>query len=178
MDVLVAVASRHGSTSDIAVAVAQTLERAGHRTTVASPEDVAEIGIYDAVILGSAIYSGRWMEPMKSLIERTTADLASRPVWLFSSGPLGDPPKPMTDSIDVPELMLKSHALGHRTFAGSLDRHALSLGERVVVSVVRAPDGDYRPWLEVREWASDICRALARDPFPRVAPPLIAGAAA
>jgi menaquinone-dependent protoporphyrinogen oxidase len=172
MNVLVAAASRHGSTSEIALAVAQTLERAGHRTTVANPEDIANTGRYDAAVLGSAIYMGRWMESMRQLIDRTAADLALKPVWLFSSGPLGDPPQPATDSVDVQELMLKSHALGHRTFAGNLDKHALSLGERVVVRVVGAQDGDFRPWADVREWANDIARVLARDPAPSSAAPV------
>jgi menaquinone-dependent protoporphyrinogen oxidase len=125
--------------------------------------------MYDAVILGSAIYMGHWMEPMKALIERTAADLAHRPVWLFSSGPLGDVPMPAPEPADVPALIEQTHSVDHRTFAGKLDRHQLGLGERIVATAVRAPEGDFRPWVEVREWACDIARALAREPVAQAA---------
>jgi menaquinone-dependent protoporphyrinogen oxidase len=169
MDVLIAAASRHGSTTDVALAIAETLERAGHRVAVQRPEQVTDVARYDAVILGSAIYLGHWLAPMKALIDRAAAELVQRPVWLFSIGPIGVPPKPIELPADVPELMEKTRALEHRIFAGKLDRHQLAFGERLVMTAVRAEDGDYRPWGDLREWACDIGRALAREPGLAVA---------
>jgi hypothetical protein len=45
-------------------------------------------------VLGSAIYGGRWLEPARRLIEQRSGKLAARPTWLFSLGPLGEPPQP------------------------------------------------------------------------------------
>jgi len=46
------------------------------------------------VVLGSAVYLGQWMKPARELAERSAGAIASRPVWLFSSGPIGEPAKP------------------------------------------------------------------------------------
>jgi menaquinone-dependent protoporphyrinogen oxidase len=64
-------------------------------------EDVATLEGFDAVVVGSSIYTGRWLKPAKELVERNAEALRARPVWLFSSGPLGDPPKPEADPADT-----------------------------------------------------------------------------
>ena len=55
------------------------------------PGDVASLDGYDAVIIGSAVYMGHWLDPAKDLVSRFGDALAGRLVWLFSSGPVGDP---------------------------------------------------------------------------------------
>jgi menaquinone-dependent protoporphyrinogen oxidase len=64
---------------------------------VLEPEQVDEVEGYDAVVLGSAVYAGHRLKPARKLVDRCGAALAARPVWLFSSGPVGDPPKPEED---------------------------------------------------------------------------------
>ena len=122
MKVLVSAASRHGATADIAKAIGETLEAAGLEVAVLPPDTVTSLAGFDAVILGSGVYVGHWMEPAKGLVERFGAELSSRPVWLFSSGPVGDPPKPEEDPADLPELMTATGARGHRLFPGSRGR--------------------------------------------------------
>ena len=94
MKVLVSAASRHGATSEIAKAIADALTTEGIEAEVRRPEEVASLASYDGIVLGSGVYAGRWLGPVKQLIERESAALATKPVWLFSSGPLGDPLKP------------------------------------------------------------------------------------
>jgi menaquinone-dependent protoporphyrinogen oxidase len=53
-----------------------------------------------------------------------------------------------------------THAIEHRVFAGKADRRSLGFAERAIFAVVKAPDGDFRPWDAVIEWASDIARTL------------------
>src|SRR5512143_2565052 len=111
MKVLVCAASRHGATSEIARAIADALAGEGIEAEVRRPEDVSTVAGYDGVVLGSGVYAGRWLGPVKELIERESGALAARPVWLFSSGPLGDPPKPEQDPEDVELLRKRTNAL-------------------------------------------------------------------
>jgi menaquinone-dependent protoporphyrinogen oxidase len=57
-------------------------------------------------------------------------------------------------------------ARDHRTFAGLVDRRRLGLGEKAILAMVKAPEGDFRPWDEIRAWAGEIAAALAADPAP------------
>ena len=163
MKVLVSAASKHGATAEIARAIGETLTEAGLEVVVLSPDAVTTLDGYDAVVLGSGIYVGHWMDTAKNLVERHSAALASRPVWLFSSGPIGDPPKPVEEPADIAEIIEATHARDHRLFAGKVDTAVLGLGERVILKAVRAPEGDFRPWADVREWASVIATDLKAE---------------
>ena len=110
MQVLVSTASKHGSTADIGRAIADVLIGEGIEARILAPEEVTSLDSYDAIILGSAVYAGHRMKPMRELVDRLEAELAGRPVWLFSSGPIGDPPKPEEDPVDVAPIMEKTDA--------------------------------------------------------------------
>ena len=94
MKVLVCAVSKYGATSEIAQAVADVLAERGCEVTVLPPDKVGAVEEFDAVVLGSAVYLGQWMKPARELAERSAGAIASRPVWLFSSGPIGEPAKP------------------------------------------------------------------------------------
>jgi menaquinone-dependent protoporphyrinogen oxidase len=160
MKVLVSASSRHGATSEIAKAIADALAAEGIEADVRRPEEVASVATYDGVVLGSGVYAGRWLGPVKQLIEREAAVLATRPVWLFSSGPLGDPLKPEGDPEDMELLLKRTHAVAHRTFAGRIDKRQLGIAEKAIFAVVRAPEGDFRPWPAIAGWAAEIAGAL------------------
>jgi menaquinone-dependent protoporphyrinogen oxidase len=162
MKILVCAASKHGATTDIAAAIAERLTAAGHAADVVAPDAVTSVAGYDAVILGSGVYVGHWLDAAKAVVERVGGELAGMPVWLFSSGPIGDPPKPNEDPADLPDLMTATGARGHRLFAGLVDKSRLGLGEKVILKAVRAPEGDYRPWDEIRAWADEIAVELGR----------------
>ena len=99
------------------------------------------------------------------LVARCVDALAARPVWLFSSGPVGDPPKPEEDPVDVAEVLAATRAREHRVFAGKLVRKQLAFPERAIVSALRVPEGDFRDWAGITEWAGAIATALgARSP--------------
>jgi menaquinone-dependent protoporphyrinogen oxidase len=93
MVVWVVVASKYGSTREVGKAIAEELGRA-HEVHVRDAAELENFQGADAVVLGSAIYGGRWLEPARRLIEERSGELAARPTWLFSVGPLGEPPKP------------------------------------------------------------------------------------
>ncbi len=170
MNVLVCAASRHGATREIADAIAAALVREGIEADVREPRDVASLAPYDGIVLGSGVYAGRWLGPARQFIEREAAVLATKPVWLFSSGPLGDPLKPERDPEDVELLLKQTRAVGHRTFAGKLDKRQLGIAEKAIFAVVRAPEGDFRPWPAIAEWALDIAGAMRAGAADRPGP--------
>jgi menaquinone-dependent protoporphyrinogen oxidase len=160
MTILVTAASRHNATSEVAQVIANTLTRAGLDVVVRRPEEVGHLANYEGVVLGSAIYAGRWLKPAKNLIERTSTRMRTLPVWLFSTGPIGDPLKPETPCADIAPMVELSGARAHHLFGGRLDRQDLGLAERAMVSIVGATDGDYRPWDEIEAWAEEIAATL------------------
>jgi menaquinone-dependent protoporphyrinogen oxidase len=163
MRVLVTAASKYGATMEIAERIAETLSERGFDTTVTPPEEVGSLEGYDAVVLGSGVYAGHWLKPAKELVERSGTALAARPVWLFSSGPIGDPPKPKEDPVDVAEIVETTGARDHRVFAGRLEKERLSFGEKAIVVAFRATEGDFRDWDDVAGWADEIATALRAE---------------
>jgi menaquinone-dependent protoporphyrinogen oxidase len=160
MRVLAVAASKHGSTAGIATALGEALAHRGITAVVAVAGDVVDLGEYDAVVLGSAVYVGRWLMPARDLAERHGAFLASRPVWLSSSGPVGDPLQPAEDSPDVAPIFSALGAQGHRAFAGKIDKSRLGLAERAMVRALKVSEGDYRAFGDVAAWAGEIADIL------------------
>jgi len=160
MKVLVTAASKHGSTAEIAETIATVLEKKGIDVSLRPPDAFTSIAGFDAFVIGSAVYAGRWRNEVKEFVERHSAELRARDVWLFSSGPLGDPLKPEEAPADVAEMVAKTGARGHKVFAGKLDKSRLNIGERAVVRGVRATYGDFRDWDEIFDWALQIAGAL------------------
>lgn len=158
MRVLVSAASKHGATAEIAHAIGDALAQRGLEAEVLAPEEVGGLDNYDAIVCGSAVYAGHWLKEAKELAGRLDD---GRPVWIFSSGPIGDPPKPEEEPVDVAEIVEETHARGHRVFAGKLDREKLGFGERAIVRALRAPEGDFRDWDEIRAWAGEIADELS-----------------
>ena len=161
MRVLVSAATRYGATAEIGQAIGEVLGEHGLEPAVVPPERVGGLDGFDAVVVGSAVYAGHWLKPARELVERHAGALAGRPVWLFSSGPVGDPPKPEEDPVDVADLLAVTGAREHCVFAGKLVRKQLSFPERAIVSALRVPEGDFRDWTEIRQWAAGIADAVA-----------------
>jgi menaquinone-dependent protoporphyrinogen oxidase len=168
MKVLIAVASRHGSTVELATRIERVLNEAGMATVVATPELITDQAGYDAVILGSAVYNGRWLASAKDFVSRNLSGLIERAVWIFSSGPIGESGRPNEVSHDASQVQDAIGARDSRVFAGRLDRHDLGLGERIVVSVARARAGDYRSWAEIDGWARSIAATLQAEALERL----------
>lgn len=160
MKVLVCAASKYGATSEIAQAVPDVLDERGCQVTVLPPDKAGAVEEYDAVVLGSAVYMGRWMKPARELAEGPVGALAARPVWLFSSGPVGEPAKPVGNPVDVTKILQASKARDHQLFTGKLARKRLSFPDRAIASVTGAQEGDFRNWAQIRDWASGIADAL------------------
>jgi menaquinone-dependent protoporphyrinogen oxidase len=169
LNVLVCVASRHGSTAEIATAIRDELQRRGLRASLLTPADVTAVEGYDAVVLGSAVYAGHWLAPATDLVARCGEELARRPVWLFTSGPVGKPTGKIaqamgTDPVELPQVLAATGARGHQIFAGKLNPRNLPLTQRIAVHMFRGLNGDFRDWAEITRWADGIADELAAVP--------------
>ncbi len=172
MNVLVAYASRHGATEEIARDIAQRLTAGGHPATAEPVSKDPDPGPFQAVLVGSSVYLEHWEKDAVDFVRRHGAVLAVRPTWLFSSGPLG------TDHIDehgqdlritavpkeIPELADAIQPRGHAVFFGALDPEKLSVGQRLMRVLPAArelmPEGDFRDWIDIEGWADEIAEEL------------------
>lgn len=182
MKVLVAHASRYGATREIAERIAEKLTQAGQEAEARPLKEVADLAGYQAFVIGSAVYFGKWLKDGTKFVRRHRASLATdRPVWLFSSGPLG------TETIDaegrdvragaepkeIAEFRESIHPDDHRVFFGALDPSKLGLRDRLIKAMPAGrtllPEGDFRDWTEIDTWADEIAHELTqRDgPSPR-----------
>ena len=162
MNVLVAVASKHGSTQGIAEAISAGLASRGATAQVLDMGDVGSFDGVDAVVLGSAVYAGHWMRDARRFAEIHAPHLRARRVWLFSSGPVGrEHPLPDGEPADVDGLVELTGALGHETFAGRINESELGFIERSMIHALHAETGDFRDWAAVDAYAARIAEELA-----------------
>lgn len=160
MKVLVSAASKHGATAELAQRIGKTLSARGLDATVRPVDETPETAPYDAVVLGSGVYAGHWLKPARTFVDANAAALRGKRLWLFSSGPIGDPPKPTEEPADIAEISANLSVEDHRLFNGRLEKARLSFGERAIVWALGAPDGDYRDWEDVEAWANGIADRL------------------
>jgi menaquinone-dependent protoporphyrinogen oxidase len=165
MRILVTYATRHDGTAQIAHVLGSVLRE--QETGDGKPavdvrvvDDVDDLETYDAVLLGSAVYVDRWLRPARRFAQSNAKTLMKQAVWLFASGPVGEPPGALTESPETADLAETVGARGYRTFAGRLRTSDLSAAERAGIRSAHVADGDYRDWHEIRAWAEEIGDAL------------------
>jgi menaquinone-dependent protoporphyrinogen oxidase len=166
MNVLVAYASKYGSTREIAERIAEQLRREELQAQVRPVHDLDDLVDYDAFVVGSAVFAGHWMPEAMDFVRRHRALLAHGPVWLFSSGPIGTTAKQHDTPADPKEIAELRRALrpwDHRVFFGAwdpsrVDRGRLGLAERLIAKVL--PKGDFRDWPAIEAWATSIAKVL------------------
>lgn len=166
--VLVAYATKHGATAEIAKKVGQVLREAGLPTDVLPAGDVGDLTSYSAVVLGSAIYIGRWRKDAVRFLKANEQALAERDVWLVSSGPTGEgDPVEQVEGRLFPESLqpIIDHIQpqGITVFHGVLDAAEMNFIERWIIKNVKAPLGDFRDWGAITSWAAAIADALSKE---------------
>jgi menaquinone-dependent protoporphyrinogen oxidase len=163
--VLVAYATKYGATAEIAEKIGEVLRKAGLQVDVLPAGKVRDLAPYQAVVLGSAVYMGRWMKDAVKLLTANEAALAQKAVWFFSSGPLGEgdpvellegwrfPPlqQPIADRIQPRDIAV---------FHGALDIAKLNWLYRWIMKNFKSPEGDFRDWAAITAWAESIAAAL------------------
>lgn len=173
MRVLVVHASRYGSTQGIAQRIAATLRQQGLEVTVQSVEHGGDPADSDAAVIGSAVYFGHWMKHAAEFVRRNRDALADRPVWLFSSGPLGTDAKDaqgrdllvVSEPHEIAEFRQAIKPRDHRVFFGVLDQSKLGFTHGLVMKFAKHanapfPDGDFRDWSDIEAWGNSIAQAV------------------
>ena len=182
--VQVVYASRHGGTAGIAERIAQVLRGEGADVVLADAADRPDPEGFDAFVVGSGVYLGSSLPQGVEFLERNQTILATRPVWLFSSGPLPGSSKTSdaTDPIEVAlgpkegpgsggrkRIEAASKLIGprdHRVFLGAFDPHdpPKTMQERPIRMLPPArrvlPAGDFREWDAIEAWAGSIASAM------------------
>jgi len=159
MQVLVAYGSKMGGTKGLAEMVGAALESNGLRVDVMPARSVPDIAPYAAVIVGGALYSTRWHKDARWFVKHHRAALASKPVWLFSSGPLDDSAhqQDVAPVRFVKNAMRLTHARGHTTFGGRMPSQARGFPAR---SMAKNNPGDWRDPDQARNWAKQVAQDL------------------
>lgn len=174
MRVLVVYASRYGATQGIAERIAATLRQQGVETTLQPAQRADDPKGYDAAVIGSAAYYFRWMKPATEFVQRNHETLATMPVWLFSSGPLGTESKDaqgrdvceVTVPKEIAEIRDAIKPRDHRVFFGALHANKLGFTHRLLLKMPANrdnaifPEGDFRNWGDIEAWAMSIADAL------------------
>jgi menaquinone-dependent protoporphyrinogen oxidase len=163
MKVLVTTASKHGATAEIGSVIGSLLETEHFKVDVLPPDEVESVEAYDAIVLGSGVYAGHWLKQAKEFVERHEAALKDKPLFVFSSGPVGEPPKESDEPAEARSLETSLRPIDSRVFGGRITGSQLGSFEKLIVKVVKAPMADDRPWEEIAAWAKEIARYLNAD---------------
>ena len=166
---LVAYGTEHGATAEIAQAIAKTLTAAGFAVDVQRARRVRSLARYRAVVLGSAVYAGRWRGDALRLLRRR--ELRDRDVWLFSSGPVGEDkgdPEQLERWTKPPRVEEIAADLGvheHVVFGGMVAEDAGFIRKKMARKI--PPElRDRRDWDAIDAWAQSIAAGLSGRPVP------------
>ena len=174
MKVLVVYESVYGATQGIAERIASTLEQQGLQVKVRAARQADPPENYDAVIIGSAEYFFHWMKGATKFIRSYTAVLVKKPVWLFSSGPLGWEPndaqgrdlRTLIEPKEIAEFRESIHPREHRVFFGAMHPGKLGFVHKMIYKVPddngkpMFPSGDFRDWNDIDTWTREIAQEL------------------
>lgn len=163
---LIAYATRAGSTQSIAEAVAESLRGEGFEVDVQNIRQVRSLAGYAGIIVGSAIRAGRPMPEAVAFVEKHEQELSRIPVAYFVVClTMKDDTEENRCTVAAYLDTLRARTPGVQPvdvglFPGVLDSRRLPLLLRLLMRAMKAPDGDYRDWDTVREWATRIAPAF------------------
>ncbi len=171
MQILIAFATEHGSTADIAHFMGEIMRAQGHTVTVNDVRHITSLEGFDVIVPGAPIYSGMWLKSLSLFFRRYEAELARLPMYLWIT------------CIRVLESGGREHAIRHyiqhdavvdfdvrevMVFAGRVDRHTISPDERWTLALrydgaqnTYTVSEDYRNWETVEAWAQYVAHQVA-----------------
>ncbi len=158
--ILVAYATRYGSTQEVAEHVAAVLLEAGHPVAIHPAGDVRSLEEFDAVVLGAPIYMGNWHRNARRFLSRHQTALTQRPVAVFALGPLERDEEQMREAIGQFEKILAKtpwlDPVDKEVFVGKFDPDKLTFPHNLLPLGDALPEGDNRDWEAIRGWAGEL----------------------
>ena len=159
--VLVAHASKYGSTAEIAEKIGDVLRQEGAKVDVAPVKEIKDITPYGAIVLGTAAYIFQWRKEAVKFLEKNEQALAGMPVWIFMSGPAGEgDPVELLEGKVVPDkvkpLVERIKPVDLTVFHGVINLAKMNIIERQMMKMVKSAEGDYRDWDAITAWAKGI----------------------
>ena len=158
--VLVAYATRYGSTQEVAEAVAATLRERGLEVDFQPMRDVRNLDQYRALVLGAPLYMFHWHKDALQFLAQHRSALTARPVAIFALGPFHADEKEFQV---VREQLDKELArfpwftpAAIEIFGGKFDPEKLTFPHNLVPALKNMPASDIRDWTAIRAWASDL----------------------
>jgi len=167
--VLVAYASKYGSTKGIAEFIGEKLRYHGLDVDVRDVTLAGDLTGYDAFVIGSALFMGHWMKEAKEFVSKNQSTLATKRSWIFSSGPTGAKETDkkgrnlleVSGPIELGDLRSWIHPLEHKVFFGAFFADRLKGTFGVFARMIpKDEQGDFRNWPEIEAWANSIASSL------------------
>lgn len=156
--VLVTYATKYGSTREVAEAIAATLCEDGLRVEILPAREVRSLEGYNEVVLGAALYMGRWHKDARRFLKRHRSALVHLPVAIFALGPLSAGEKEWQGSrAQLDRALAQAPWLtptAVELFGGVINQAELHY------LFNHMPAGDARDWTAIRAWASGLGAAL------------------
>jgi menaquinone-dependent protoporphyrinogen oxidase len=168
--VLVGYATRHGSTQEVAEAIAATLRECGLVVDVQPVREVRTLEGYSAVALGAPLYMFRWHKDARRFLSRHRKALAERPVAVFALGPVHDPHDEQEWQDSWAQLSKELARfpwlipVALEMFGGKYDPAKLRFPINLLAG--NEPASDLRDWAAIRAWASNLAAKL-EPPLPQ-----------
>jgi menaquinone-dependent protoporphyrinogen oxidase len=159
--VLVTYASKYGSSGGVADAIGKELCSKGVAADVVLIKNAGNISSYQGVVIGSAIYMGKWMPEAVDFVKKNRDVLRQVPVAYFLvCMTLARPTeKNRAEVLSYVDPILKAvpeiKPVGIGTFAGALDYNNLSWLNKKILKSKGSPEGDFRDWNAIRAWARE-----------------------
>lgn len=151
--VLVAYASKHGSTREIAERICETIQATGLRAHLRSAAGADDVDGYSAVVLGGSVYTGRWHRQAHRFLRRHRDALAHRPLAVFASGPVAGGPVDWRQAREQLDSALARHdvdPVAVEVFGGRIEPSQL------LFPLSRMPATDCRDWDAIEAWGRSL----------------------
>lgn len=167
--VLVAYASKYGSTGEVAERVAARLRSAGLNADATPAREVRSLEGYSAVVLGTALYFFMWRGEAHRFLRRHRKQLSALPVALFGLGPIEDTPEQFEGAREHLDKGLAKHdwlrPVAVTVFGGKFDPTGLRFPDNNPAMRGMAA-ADLRDFGEIDAWADSLVGALGLSGSP------------
>jgi menaquinone-dependent protoporphyrinogen oxidase len=162
--ILIAYATRYGSTQEVAEAVASEMRDAGVEVELRPLREVKSLEGYRAIVVGAALYMYKWHKDAIRFLEQRHNELIGRPVAIFALGPVNDVEKEWDEARGQLDKELERfpwlRPVEVKLFGGRFDPEMLKFPWNVVPGLKKLPTNDIRDWDAIRTWGRELAEGF------------------